>query len=213
MDYYQQNQPRIPSTTQQEGFTAAVGIPLVQSIVTGTLCAMTATALCWALEWPEAGKIGIVGGLLVTTGMWGMSLRGWMRRIERVLGVDLNGDGYIGTPPQAYTEPPAPIRVEVQSEQGRHTDILDLPAEPEKLKQLGAALAAGETFTVARWTGPAGLFSRSQYEQLRQEFINRGILRQAGQAANQGYCLSSKGRAVMRGFASMTTQPPTLVRK
>lgn len=213
MDNNQVNPPIYLPSTRQEGFSAAVGIPLVQSVVTGALCGMTVTALFWALEWPDPGKIGLVCSLLMTTGMWASSLAGWMKRIERVLGVDLNGDGFIGQPAPVVHEPLPPVRIEIVSDNGRRSDFLSLPAEPDQLKALGAALVGGENFTVARWTGPNGLFTRSQFEQLRQEFVNRGMLRMAGQASNQGYTLTAKGAAVCRGFASMTVHSPTLSHK
>ena len=203
---YGQAQPiptRLLTPSQQEGFTAAVVIPLTQSLITGALSGMTFTAVCWALEWPNPGKFGLVGSLAVTTAVWISSAAAWLKRLERVLGTDLNGDGYIGQAPPVDREPAAPVRIEIVSDSGRRSDFLSLPAEPDQLKALGAALIGGESFSVHRWTGPKGLFTRSQFDQLRQEFINRGLMRQAGQAANQGYCLTGKGRAVMRGFASM----------
>ena len=217
-DYNQQVQPPPPAPklltpSLQEGFSAAVTIPLAQSLITGALCGMTLTALCWALELKEPGKIGLVGSMVTTTGVWIAGAAAWTRRIERVLGVDLNGDGFIGQPPPASREPAPPVRIEIVSDNGRVSDFLSLPAEPDQLKALGAALTAGDSFTTSRWTGPGGLFTRSQFDQLKAELVNRGILRMAGQAANQGYCLTGKGKAVMRGFASMTTTAPTLTRK
>lgn len=206
---------RLLAPSQQEGFAAAVGIPLSQSLVTGALCGLTVGSFCWAMSWPNPEKIGLVGSMAISTGMWVLSLAGWQRRIERVLGVDLNGDGYIGQPPATIERAPLPpVKIEVISDNGRQSDFLSLPAEPEQLKQLGQALTAGETFSVHRWTGPGGLFSRSQFDQLKAELVNRGMLRMAGQAANQGFTLTSKGKAVMRGFASMSVaNSPTLVKK
>lgn len=208
MDYTQQNPTRYLQPTRQEGFSAAVGIPLLQSLVTGALCGMSITALCWALEWPNPGKLGLVGSLLITTGMWAASLSSWMRRIERILGVDLNGDGYIGQVPMAA--PPESLRIEVIHDQGRSAQFIDLPS-PDKLPLLAAGLLAGRQFSQSVWTGQSGIFSRSEFEELRAELLKRNLARwKNADSPSQGVELTPPGRAVFRRLAQSLQSSPTL---
>ena len=122
--------------------------------------------------------------------------------IERITGADLNGDGYIGYPnPEPVALPP--LRVEVFEDEGRRAAFIDLPY-PERLPKLAAGLAAGRQFAESTWTGRDGLFSRSEFGNLRGELIRRGLARWKNlDAPAQGVELTSPGKAVFQRLAGL----------
>jgi len=121
----------------------------------------------------------------------------------------LNLDGYIGKPePQQAPALPASIRVEVSRDEGRAVDFIDLPY-PEKLPALAAGLLAGRQFAQTSWVGAGQLFSRSEFDQVRDTMIERGLAAWKNpEAKAQGVTLTAAGRAVMRRLANPSPALP-----
>ena len=107
-----------------------------------------------------------------------------------------------------------PVRVEISSNNGRQLQFMDLPASQDQLIALGAGLVGGSTFTEARWVGGNAPFKRSEFVQLRDELIRRGMARwNSDHDTARGVAITGKGNALMRHFASMTVHPPTLSKR
>ena len=122
--------------------------------------------------------------------------------IEKKTGLDLDGNGQIGDPPQ----PPAPERLEIEvtqkNEKGAVTgikllDMLNIPAA--LLREFATAAIAGDSLAVARWTGASGKFSQPQYQAMMAELERAGLVNPGH--GNVGRSLSLAGRAVLRRIA------------
>jgi len=65
--------------------------------------------------------------------------------------------------------------LEVQSNQKQHSSFLRFPVALVKIVSFAKGIEKGEPFTVRRWTGAYGIFSGSEFEAIRSEFISRGL--------------------------------------
>lgn len=192
------------SSRLADGVTGPVIVPLFQAGVTGILIALCAVSL---VHYLAPGTALFPPFLLVWTGStlvsWLAYRARWQYVIERVLGVDLNNDGYIGAPSiqvAPYAEPPVitPQVMRVILDQEHVTDFIDLPY-PEKIPQLASGLLEGRTFKAETFNH---LFHRSEFERVRDEMIRRGLATWKNERAHaQGVELTAAGRAVMRKVA------------
>jgi len=83
--------------------------------------------------------------------------------------------------------------------QGRQTKYLDLDVEPAKLATFCKSVLNGRGFGVNDWSGPAGIFSRSQFVNLRNDLLERGLVRWvSAKDKRQGAELTPAGAAVFR---------------
>jgi hypothetical protein len=177
----------------------------LQAAITGVLIGLLAGVLSALLRLPVNAwgvmLIFTLGAMLLS---WLKYLARWQHVIEWVLGVDLDGDGYVGEPAQ---EPaPPPIRVEVIQDHGNQVDILDLP-HPEKVPLLAAHITSGKSFAM---DATAHIMSRDQFVDIRDELIGRGFAywRVPG-SDKQGVELTAAGRAIFRRVHDRY-YPPTL---
>lgn len=195
---------------QDSGMVSTVWAPLVQALVTGALAGIAAGVVVAVLKLGfSAWAAGAVVWVLATFASWLTFRARFMAILESMLGVDLNHDGAIGDP----EPPPAlpPLRVEVVEDGGRHESWIDLPY-PERLPDLARGLLSGRRqFAQTAWTGAGQLFSRAEFDQLRGEFLRRGLARWKNpQAPAQGVELTPAGRAVLKRLAGRDDFPPTL---
>lgn len=196
--------PRPPSRLA-DGVTGPVVVPLLQATVTGVLVSLCAVTL---IHYLAPGAALFPPFLLIWTGStllsWLTYRARWQYVIERVLGVDLDGDGHIGAP---VYNPPPPVRVVLEQEQGRTVDFIDLPYA-DRLPQLAAGLTEGRTFTAGTFNH---ILHRTEFEVLRDELIRRNLARWKNERAHaQGAELTPAGKAVMRRLADQHTPTPTL---
>ena len=81
---------------------------------------------------------------------------------------------------------------------------LDLPVSQATITQVAKRLAAGGTFGYASLAGPGKPLTRGEFENLRDEFINRGLAYWRDPAHHaQGCELTKSGEAVIRHFSRM----------
>ena len=87
--------------TQQAG----AFLPLLQSVITGILLGLLALAVLLVLRVRDAWVWAALIGLSVTTLVWAALQLHWflLTRIEKMTGMDLNGDGLIGQEPARET--------------------------------------------------------------------------------------------------------------
>ena len=161
--------------------------------------------LAGAYGWRYLAGVGVAVLLLAWLVRLGI-YTGWL---ELLIHADLNKDGVIGPeavqPVRAQAES---VRVELVRDEGRKGDYIDLPY-PDKLPALAAGLLAGRTFNQTAWTGRVGIFSRSEFDQVRDTLIERGLACWKNpEARAQGVELTGAGRAVMRRLAAHPTTLP-----
>ncbi len=184
-----------------ESMKSAVVIPLAQSAVSGGLMGLTAWgAFTWAgqeFTWGAALAIGAGSSCLA----WFGSQNRWQAAREFAL---------YGPPeiPPVEPETPlpalpqiAPLRVELTEDHGRRVKFIDLAGTPEQLKALALGVLNGRGLAVSSWTGSAGIFTRAEFERLRADLIDRGLLRWINNQPNQGAELTPAGRAIFRKLA------------
>ena len=176
-------------------------VPLGQALVTGGLLAGLLVFV--SPRWSRAGPLtcsrcGRSRRLAITASAW-LVLLGQTRRllwaVERLTGRDLDGDGQAGEPQV--------IRVEVTN--GKQEVYLDLPGKPQALATLARGVLNGRSFAEDTWSGRGGLFSRSEFRQLRDTLIERGLaVWRNPNAKAQGVELTAAGRAVFRRLAELS---------
>jgi len=206
-------QTRTAAAYKADGMTDGVIVPVLKSLFLGFTTGVLVGLLAWAFNATFSPWLAFAVAWFVVMpfSFWRYSERAmWM--IERIAGADLNGDSFVGQPTQQQAPAlTAPIRVEVSRDEGRAVDFIDLPVKPEKLPQLARGLLAGRSFNQTAWTGSAGIFSRSEFDALRDTMIQRGLLAWRNpESKAQGCDLTAAGRAVMRRLANLSpTLPPT----
>jgi hypothetical protein len=201
--------PKITSVYQPNSLQDGVIVPGLQAGITGGVCGVAAAAITAWFDLPF-WAIGGTTAAVAMAGAWLSYRSRWQWLLEKITGADLNADGFVGEPtqPTAPVLPLPPIRVELASNNGHSVDFIDLPVKPEKLSALARGLLAGRSFNQTAWTGSAGIFSRSEFDALRDTMIERGLLAWRNpESKAQGCDLTAAGRAVMRRLADL---PPTL---
>ena len=192
---------------------SSVTIPALQALVNGCFYGLASggvVAVANSMQlldippWAVGVTVGALSGLYAWRGL----LDDWRGLLY---GVD---DGtYI--PPERDIGPATmqPVQVELLSENGNRGQYANLPASPEQLIELGRGIASGDSFSVSRWTGSHGGFSRGEFEALRGELLKLGWLEWRSDRSNsQGVEITKAGGAVFRHFASMSTSPPRIRR-
>lgn len=205
-DYSFQPQPPVIHHTTNP-IVEGVVVPGLQAAITGTLTGVAAGAISAWLQLPAWGVAGTATAV-ASLAAW-LSYRGrWAWVLERLLGVDLDRDGFIGKP-DPEPEPAHSLRIDLTQieDGGRTREFIDLPS-PEKLPLLASGLLNGRQFSLTTWTGKGQLFSRAEFETLRAELLRRGLaMWNNPDAPAQGITLTGPGRAIFRRLAGL---PPTL---
>lgn len=187
-----------------------VGMLAGLAMITGVFLGLALGVVLAVFKYTHPVRAGFAAWAVVQACAWLALLARWGRLIdalELALGIDVNHDGRIaGQEPEQHL-----VRVEVD-ERGdagqRITSIAELPFSPAQLAQLGSGLLGGASFSEASWSGQGQPFTRSQFRQLRDTFLNRGWAQWARDGSpSQGVRLSHAGMAVARYFSSMTTTP------
>lgn len=183
---------------------AGAKLPLIQSAIWGLAAGLLALIAILSLGipmWPDdllwPAWAAIVGFALA----WRNYQRHWFRlsSLERLTGVDLNGDGKVGS--EVRSEPQV-VSVQINEvDKDGHFHVrrqFDLPASREQMEQLAyGLLRMNRPFTFREWTGKGKPFSDNEFETLRSEMIKRGLVANNGADARRGLTLTEAGRAVL----------------
>lgn len=184
------------------GVTSGVGVPLLQAFVTGISLAGAVCAFCWLFKVSDFWKWGIVTLASVQALSWLVLLSKWLRLVEpveRLLNVDLNNDGSIGTPE------PRHLKLELKHSPSR-TQFLDLPYA-ERLPDFFRSIEGGAPLSESAWCGAGALFSKREFYTLRDELLKGGVIRFRNEnAPAQGLTLTPSGKAVARYIAGSPTE-------
>lgn len=199
----------VPPATN-ETVRAGWWIPLLQALTGGVLIAVPAGILMH-LAWPTLSPwlTAVLVGFVFAFYAW-MAYRGrWAWRLERLLNVDLTGDGVIGRP-----DPAPPLRIELVQEEGKHISFIDLP-HADKIPALADGLVNGQrTFAMTTWVGAGNLLSRKEWEDIREALLARGLaVWKNAEAHEQGVELTAAGRVIFRQLADRSPTGRLQVRK
>lgn len=185
---------------------AGVLLPLAQAVITGLLFGLAAWIYAGLLKAPEAWRYGagVAAGVFVIS--WLAMLARWLSltrpldRLERLTGIDINGDGLIADQPKKT------IRVEFKAAPNQ-TIIADLPYTNQAM-QFYSALIRGDRNGIHQWTGRNKPLTPGQYEQIRDELLERNFARWIGDpGAREGWELTPYGRSALKAIMAPS---PTL---
>jgi hypothetical protein len=186
--------------------TAGAWLPFMQASMGGFITFMV-IGICgsvWRMRSPWSW--GAVFGSLVWGFAWMALSRHWfsLTSLEQVTGIDLNRDGFIGTPPAAPVQDrTVHVRLSETSKGNLHETRFDLPATFEQLHALADGLMRGNTLSERNWTGAGRPFSINEFRVLRTEMYKRGLIGLSSpKDGRQGYELTRAGMAVMRQVLS-----------
>ena len=187
-------------------------IPGLQSLVTGVILGLTGWALAAIAELDRPWVWGLAVGVVCMALAWLLLLRFTWTIVERVLGIDINRDGFVGEP--VIIDSPPVTSIQLTEDNGNYPSgaFLDLPIDRQRMIMLSMELQGGASFG-HNLAGPGKVITRSEYERLRDYLIVMGLARWNSQySRKEGLCLTGKGRAIVKGFASMAgSNIPTLI--
>jgi hypothetical protein len=179
--------------------TGDVGVPVGQALVTGILVALCSAGVTIAVGWPWWVPPAVLVGTSTLVWVWLLvDHRRLLRFVEKVVGVDLDGDGEVGE------DAGRPERVKVEITRGTQQVYLDLPCGRETLRTVARAVLADQPLSESRWTGQGRPFSRATFAEFRDELLERGLLAWRNpQAHSQGVEPTRAGRAVFRYIVTL----------
>ena len=194
-------------TSSARSFESHFSTPFAIALATGGLILVGG----WALGLYLKDAIGV--GIVSTVGVWLWQVfddRTLLRVREVFQNEDLDGDGYVGEPPQKS------LRIEIaeQHKSGAWVGFFESPIEEPVLGQFARAVLAGRPTGERKWTGAGQPFSVGEYVAFRDELLQHGLVRWKNeQHHRQGFKLTARGRAVFKQLAAIpATTPPELLR-
>jgi len=205
------NKPNLHNTV------AGAILPLTQSAITAVLVFLLVLLITVLLDWRKPLVWASTFGLLSWFAAWLLLQTHWLWltiRVERLLGFDINGDGYTGKPPQPEPTAP-PIRIDLVTQSADRKEYnqkrISLHATPNQLKALARGLILDKkSLGEKNWAGSDGIFSLPKFRRLRDEMLAAGLIEEAsGKDHRQGYSLTASGRAVMRKILTNQLPLPT----
>lgn len=166
-----------------------VVVPLLQALITGVVAFLVGIGLCLALGW--AIRIALGAGVAITALAWMwllMDHRRLLRRIKRIVNVDLDRNGYVG-------EPGERIRLEVSDPEERSISFLDLPLGEERLRSMARLALAGRLGV----RDMRSVMTDTEWARARDELLRAGLVRWRNpREPKLGLELTGAGRAVMK---------------
>lgn len=191
--------------------TAAITVPLQQTLVITIMIAFAILVLSWLFDWMDGWKFAVAALAIVPIVTWLFLQRRWLLlTAETIFEQDFSGDGVIGPVP---TRERKTVRVQVDHvrENGHvgESQIIELPADDEQLQALANGFQFRRPFSEREWTGAGKPFSTNEFRELRSVMIKRGLLTLKNEKdARQGYVLTDAGQALMDQY--LTSPTPTV---
>lgn len=180
-----------------DDWVRAVAIPASEGAITGIYAGLLMLAVCIWRRWPY--EFALIAGCTAALAMWFYAHNVWMRIIAGML------------LPQPEWEPAPkviePTRIVIEREvEGYHQgEFIDLPAQPDQLRQLAEGINQGMPFTFGAWAGAGKVFTQSEFSMLQAELLRRKLIAPRNpRAPNQGYQFTVAGVTVIKKLASPT---------
>ena len=196
----------------------AVGIPVLQSLVSGVLfgfaMGVIAAVAKWQSPWGWFWACLAISQVIV----WAWRLIEWadmVKLLEQITMMDLNGDGEVGADYEAQKKI---TRIEIVRDNGRTVQFADLPASETQLTQLAQALlVAGSSGDAPRifaaesqWCGTGKPFSKREFRRLRETMLKVGYLAWINERYHaQGVTLTRTGVDVLSQYLKTQLPSPT----
>lgn len=166
----------------------AVGIPLLQALITGSFIGLSVLALCFMFGADRPWTYSLVVGCLV-------ACLSWLSYVQRFL-YALKGEQ-----PKVYSQTET-VRVNLLEDTGKAGLYLDLPLRRDQITMVARSIINSRlSFSYADLVSTR-LLTRAEYESLRSYFLKRGLLFWSGGSHHMGCELTGAGRAILRHFAT-----------
>ena len=186
-----------------------VAAPGIQAAVSGLIAGIGRGGIAAALGAAHPWAIGLGVGAGALGVAWFVLLRdqrALLWEVETLTGADLDRNGVVGKPEQSPT-----VRVEIEERKpkGRGSlSFVHLPCTPEQLETLARGALNGKPLSESAWTRKGRPFSRREFSKVRDELVERGLVRWVNPAAHaQGLELTLTGRAVFRRIVEAPPRP------
>lgn len=170
---------------------ADVVVPFLQSLAYGVAMAALTGVICSVFR--LSGWYVLVAGAVVFALMLPQTLREARETLWRT------ATPVFPPTTRVNDEPPQTIRVELtQMENGsiRRMQIVDLPVDAERLRELVHGALRGESLAVHRWSGVGRPFTRTEYVQLTDQLTRIGWM--TAPRGNVGRQLTAAGRVMLQ---------------
>ena len=176
-------------------FESDVRVPFMTALFSGVFGGLILVMPAIYFHWPWwiPGTVacvvpGVVWAATVTDG------RSMLRRVERIVNRDIDGDGAVG---------PVEHRTVIEGRiwDGEHVRDLILyfdGVRPDQIDTLFQAALSGGALNEAAWCGNSKPFAKAQFVGVRDRMIGAGLWAWANPDAHaQGVRISAAGRAIM----------------
>ena len=186
-------------TKTDTSFKAQVIIPAGHSVLLGSFAGLATGSLAAAIG-GDPLTWGLASGSVVMTGAYFKLVSGYY------------SDESAAQEASVYEDT---VRINLLDDTAPYIqgNYMSLRVRRNKLVRLAMSLDAGKSFSLASFGGRGKIFSRAEYELIRDEFIVRGLARWVNpESHTQGVELTRGGRAFVRHFSTLsdTTSPPTI---
>jgi len=193
--------------TRPAGFVSDWLVPVLQALTTGGLLAGLIIFLMGELtpSWEvNRLKVWFALALAISCCVWVALLvdtRRLLRQIEKLTGLDLDGDGIAGDPTKR--------RLEVHVQDGGYTRIVEadwLGIDDDRLIAFSVGMANGRGLTEATWGKERAIFPEgiNSFRAFRSKLEEAGLIAMVNpKAPNLGYEVTASGRAYFRRIAEL----------
>ena len=184
-------------------------VPL--SIGVGVTVLFGALLICWGLKQPARAAL-VVGGLVMAVcalvGYWRIFADQIYLGIETIIGHDLDGDGFIGPPP----EPQEDYLILKRDDMPNHTAYVPIAENLRlKLPAVASRIISGTPFSESAMTGTGRPLTRSEFLTLRDIFFQQQLCRwKDPEHHTLGVEFTGYGRSFLRQYAEGSTTPPRI---
>ena len=187
---------------------AGAWLPALQAILTGVFLGVVVLVLAIVTDRPMPGLWGLIATGVTTLAMWYTLLRRWLdltAPIERITGWDINRDGYIG---EAIEPEEIKITLEHRKDGAlRQQQFANLTMSSTTWEKFCRGLIDCDySLAESNWVGSSNLFSRGEYQEVRNLFMKRGWAEWVNESYHpHGVRLTDVGTQMIDAYVSSPT--------
>jgi len=206
----QSSQPTYADRQFLHTFLVGAFLPLVQASITAVMAFIGTLTFLYMINAIDLLKPALIVAAVTWVLTWLYLQRRWLNltSLEKMTGIDLNGDGQIGKKKPAE---PLVIRLDEIGANGHYRSrTMELDVTQEQLIELARGLLDGRPFTEREWTGKGKSFSSGQegsFRRLRSKWLRQGMLVVVSDKDNrQGFDFTDEGWAFLAKTAGIVPE-------
>lgn len=188
-------------------FSAGAWLPLMQASITAAMVMLGTSVLLYAVNARQVVKPAVILGVITWIAMWLYLQRRWidLTTLERVLKLDINGDGKIGkaTPVEPFVIQLNDINPETKAFSQRRIDLTEVITREKLIEFSTGVVKRRRPISRREWTPRAKKgFSDDEYRAWQTAMIRCGLICSEG----AGF---TPTRAGLRFFTYWAEQDPS----